>query len=686
MIKKKDIDLGSIVKQSILESKKDLGIIAEQENSKTNKKKFVYREFDPIRDIKLVDMNPGAWSLAGNPDANDIDAVLQNLVEAGEDPIQKIKSLFKNLNELMKVTKTSAGLTISKSAREFSSQQEKFSHAQIMRLLYTMFVESKPGVTGTWFESFIARAVGGYSTNRDDITIEDVRVGNNFLSLKVISSGTDITGSKFNLARGILSAEEAGGADSGIIYLVCVKDTNSFPMYFETFSFKINKNNFFKFVCRKPNPTADEIKAQAESILGRFIDALPDNLKTNPNFKKTLSENLILEGRPVTSIKIKQLTAAAENYATDKLGWNKQAGDLISHFFTKYFEDLVENVYSVSLNIKIGDKSLYEALSGTKETKALFPGFNELKKLMNPNDKPQQSFINDVLYSKIMQGYYNLSDNHNVWSFAETIEPDKNIRNLAVRVNNREVLSPEEYKIIDDHLKNNSSKYVNAWKTFVENEKVVSFFKFLDEFAYYAQKAQKEASSSANPEQPALAQPEIPSQPQTGLQNKTSSYIDLFFKYVKTNSETFKILSQSENSKQLEESKKDTGSRFEMSISLAKTLANTSEAELDDAYDTVYVDTKFLLKEGTQLENELKNDIFMKLFKDKHDLEQRYLQYFAYGELEGAKLLTSVVDDLKKDSTDFLQGLANKQPVQENKNNKHLTKQWAMDIFNKLIK
>lgn len=300
---KKELDLAQIMRDSIMKANKDLGFLKEQ----TEESESAFdQEFDAKEHMPSFKLSPKKWGTKGTREAKELDAAIKNLVPAGEkDGLKRFRAALENLNNALgtKFSETGEESFTTYSETEKSSLNKIVSGLMIKNALNSLITDLAASATGTSFEGFVARLAGGYTSNETDKPIEDlVDADGNFISLKTIIGTTPIGGSLPNLAQGIVTSP-----NNKVIYLVCVKDKESDPFKMRTYSFEINKNNFFKFVTKKQNPTVKDIEAVqakvfSELSIPEMSEYLTEVAKDAPALSKKELKTLVRDEAQMNSV------------------------------------------------------------------------------------------------------------------------------------------------------------------------------------------------------------------------------------------------------------------------------------------------------------------------------------------------------------------------------------------------
>ena len=258
---KKELDLAQIMRDSIMKANKDLGFLKEQ---KADSSAF-NEDFDLKKHMPSIELSPKKWGVVGTIEANQLDAVLKNIVPQGEqDGLARFKKALENLNKAVgtKFGKTGKTEFTTFEQGETANINEIVSGLMVKNLMHNLITNMPAGAAGSAFEGFVARLTGGYTSNESDKPIQDlVDANGNFISLKLVIAGTEIKGSLSGLAKGI-----ATSPNNKVIYLVCVKDRDNDPFKLTTYSFEVNEENFFKFATGVANPPAEEVSKIKQRI------------------------------------------------------------------------------------------------------------------------------------------------------------------------------------------------------------------------------------------------------------------------------------------------------------------------------------------------------------------------------------------------------------------------------------
>lgn len=258
----KVIDYDKIVRDSFLKAKKDLGLVQEVtvETPSPQSRKWgskVYTEYKHLDTmLRPLRSEAGVTGVANLEQIKKIISVINKVLGMREEVVAGVKT----------------GLT---TAEQQTAQNAKLStivsSLYLQRLLYSVLHEQQANVAGRMFEGLMAVLLLG-ETSGEHKPIEDIYIndGQDYISLKAITSSGGIDGSVANLAKSLASSP-----NKVVEYFIAVKDQAESATKINFFSFKITKESFFQFV----NP---ELKIFQEGS----VDLTSDGL----NFLKSILE------------------------------------------------------------------------------------------------------------------------------------------------------------------------------------------------------------------------------------------------------------------------------------------------------------------------------------------------------------------------------------------------------------
>jgi len=284
MIKKKDIDISSIVKQSLLEAKKDMGLLKEA-NADPAAIEKLESQFNIEDHTSFIKLLPKKWGMKGTVQANEIDAVIDSIVGNMPPGIVRFKECIKKMNSILGKTPGEQSFPVQGEAVN-ADLRSMFGALQLNHLLYSIIHAQDASVAGKMFEGLASRMFGGQAEGGNDI-IQDASYGNKLVSLKVIDpNASNIEGSKFNLAKGIATSN-----DGEVTYLVCEKDKKNDPFSFRSYTFTINKDNFFEFILHSKDKgiTDDDVRKAIGNLVSEGISTVSINETKEDNpFQKAI--------------------------------------------------------------------------------------------------------------------------------------------------------------------------------------------------------------------------------------------------------------------------------------------------------------------------------------------------------------------------------------------------------------
>jgi len=280
MFKKKDIDVTSIVKKAYISTKKEQGMIVEQG---AKKPQTAFNEpYNPEDDLGFMSVSPKQWGVKGTIQAAQLDKIIEAVL--GSVASQKIgttrfKASLTKLNSILGKAPSSFSMPTKKDSLESIeiNAQNLFSSLALNSLLHAVIANQDASVAGKMFEGLAARMLGGETIAGKAIQDIEMQDGK-YISLKLIDPNvTNIKGSVYNLAYGIANSQ-----DNSVGYIVCQKNKLDNPFSFKTFSFVINKYNYFNFMLKKEIITVEDIRGiNKSSKSSKFV---PPTYDTDENF------------------------------------------------------------------------------------------------------------------------------------------------------------------------------------------------------------------------------------------------------------------------------------------------------------------------------------------------------------------------------------------------------------------
>ena len=265
MINKKDIALEDILKSSVYKAKVSTGIINEEK--KEQERPFVYQPFDPEKHMPKIEIKSKAWETKGTPESENVDQLLSAIVTKGADGLETYKNTIGKLNSVLGIKVGEYGLPIYEEDEvQGATAQEIVSALKTKHIIYSIVFNQSPNVAGKMFEGLAARIVSGRASGITN-PIEDVYdEQDNFISLKLLDKTSDIKGSKYNLADGVVRAENK---NKKLSYLILLKSTKDDPFTVKTVSFEINRDNYFQLISNRLTKelTPEVIYSYAKSVI-----------------------------------------------------------------------------------------------------------------------------------------------------------------------------------------------------------------------------------------------------------------------------------------------------------------------------------------------------------------------------------------------------------------------------------
>jgi hypothetical protein len=289
---KKDLDIKSIIKNSVLRAQKDHGLLkeAEEQPAQPTNIKRQREPFDPEKHMPKIQISSKTWGQKGSLDAKELDRYIQPITQGSGD----FKAFLKNFNAALGITygnsKTPVYTFISK---DDMTLQKVVSSLVLRQLMASIVVKNSAKSAGDIWEGFFARVVEGSLPK--DSPIEDIKEpdeSGNLVSLKLIQRNGEVDFSTLNLAVGIARASDLRIFDTededsnldvdqvlgrGVKFIIGEKiETSDNVIAIKFYSFIVNRNNFFQVMLNNPTPPAAEVYQLIKDLTGIDVVAVLD--------------------------------------------------------------------------------------------------------------------------------------------------------------------------------------------------------------------------------------------------------------------------------------------------------------------------------------------------------------------------------------------------------------------------
>ncbi len=202
MIKKKELDIKSMVADGLNKAYKQHGLLNEKEETKS--------VYDTLPTIPLKSIELGK---KGSFDSEQLDYVFNAIsgLGASSRTLENVNQIIAGINKAIgfrekKLKGTDLGLGISEEDPSLDKIDvtKLASSIYLIKFLDLIVSQQRPQAAGYIFESFVARMIGG-SVVATGTPIQDVYDSQGkYVSIKVLSEDADgVKGSKIGLAKGI---------------------------------------------------------------------------------------------------------------------------------------------------------------------------------------------------------------------------------------------------------------------------------------------------------------------------------------------------------------------------------------------------------------------------------------------------------------------------------------------------
>jgi hypothetical protein len=629
MIKKKDIDLNSIVRTSMSETAKENGFISEQKKQ-TVQTKYKLEEFDPEKHMPKMEITPKQWGIKGTTESNELDGILKGIVPEGTKGLNRFKLALQNMNSVLGISPGYHGLPVTME-QKVNTGKEILSALKLKNLLHSIIHNQSPQAVGKIFEGLVARMIGGSGTNDDDSLIQDLTdEDGSYISLKVIDkTATKIKGSKYNLAKGIVDSQSGA-----VTYLVCLKDSNSDPFSFKTYSFKIDRHNYFNFIL------GTNKSLTAEQILKASNDVIAAG---------TLKEEKVKYDQ-------KTLRSAFQKYATDNLnvsltGDEKKDNISVNTAIQNHFKSLLDGIKELSreqLNLITQPQYLGDSLSNLNNA--------------IPDSVSGKNALKVEAFTDFIDKLENLK-NVSLEEKAKIFEDNKENIDLLNGTGKYQQLKQSD-KVRYEELKN---ALLNNRKNFYNRSFRDVYLKLLPMANFY-----NEIKKIFTQDIDADLQKDIEAGKQRAqqIQGEVSvqDAINQFFDKVR--------------SPQYMQKARDTQTQFIITSNIAEDIAIKTGADYVNDYPEVIVDSGLLFTSATENSKYFK-EVMQPVYEDMHYINYGINDYYTNDNPNGLTIAYDSTSELKV-AIDNLSKVQDSKNLEENVN-KPLTKSWSGVMLNELL-
>ena len=590
MFKKKDIDLHSLVQNDLFE---DRTMLSEEK----------YDATETIRKMPEISVKPRMWAKAGSPEATELDDVVKALNPTGGDGLSRYKSCISNLNKVLGTTTGVSGIPIQQD-EQISNVNQIFSGIQLKGVMGNIIFNQSPQTAGKIFEALVARMIGGSLPEEETGAIEDLKdASGNFISLKVVDRTTEIKGSKFNLAKGIVEA-----SNQKVNYLILLKDKRRNPFSFKTYSFSLSKDNYFQFLSNGEPLTLKKVQSMVSDIA-------VSKVKVSVNEAEEKESN------------INAYYDTFKKYGQEVLGVDTEDVGEIFNVVTKKFSEIMAK--SAPSTDNANEKRFYENF---------LKNFEPLM-LSNPTAKQP---INVKMFSGLVNDLNNI----------------KNIDDSAKK------------QIFGDSYQKD---YAQTLK------KLAPLSQFVNQIdsIYHKSRDRQSDDRAMNAAQAKIADMLAKSSSEQYASEKQAidAEINKFFALVQSGELGRK------------EGEKDT--QFKLPLAYALQFAKQTKSDYDESYPEVIIDGNVLFT-SAQNSAELLKAYVEPIYDNFNALDVNLKRYFVKNEPKGIKDAQTSTEKLKiaiEEHPGVKQDKAASDitAVQENINNKPLTKHWSDDILKDIL-
>lgn len=260
-MKDKGLDILELMRESISQANKQLGFTKPQ----LIKESVFEEEFDPNKHMPKFEVSKN-WGTSGTLEANQIDAIIAPLIDSkATNGLERYKEAVGKLNAIFGEAEKKEGELATAAQAQATDVTRIISSLQLKNIIHAIINNKDAQTAGKLYELLMARIAGGFTPAEITTNIADFVDGDgNFISLKTVKQATGIKGSKFNLATAIAKKGE-------VKFLVCVKDQEPNTFKMNSYSFSVNKENYFNFILgSEKNVNMDLALAEMDALNKRF--------------------------------------------------------------------------------------------------------------------------------------------------------------------------------------------------------------------------------------------------------------------------------------------------------------------------------------------------------------------------------------------------------------------------------
>lgn len=475
----KDLDVLELMRESLLKANKQLGFTKEQ----ILKESAFEEQFDPEKHMPKFEVSKN-WGTTGTVEANQIDAIIKNIIDVNQpDGLERYKQAIGRMNQIFGATEKKEGELETTAEEPNAKITEIISSLQIKNIIHAIINNKDPQTAGKLYEFLMARIAGGFTPGEANINIADFLDGEGkFISLKTLKSGSKsvIKGSKVNLATAVAKKGE-------VIFLVCLKDQEPDTFKLSSYSFAVNKDNYFNFILGdNQNVNLDAVLGEMNSLEKRLSEISKDvEIGRKERIGAKILRQLDLDGlrgkleqytKKRGNIKNFKIAQAQEQFDNAQEGSPEkaEAKQLLDAALQEYNDneanitDLKDEIASREAKAKSGDKesageNLNESLAQTQVISDIADNVQIAKDIfimLNPtaeikSDKDVRKYFSDKL--KPLESFLK-SDPKALKLFKNSValytkgreewDPDT-ISKAIVRASGSKLLSLDNLKILD---------------------------------------------------------------------------------------------------------------------------------------------------------------------------------------------------------------------------------------------
>jgi hypothetical protein len=631
---KKEIDILELMRESIIRANKELGFDKKTAITEQAADKTAFDEpFDAEKHMPKFQVSK-EWGLQGTTDANQIDAIIANIVDSSEqNGLARYKKTLAKMNDILgKSYATETSLPTEKKPQGQFNLNEIVSSMQLKSMIHAIIGTQDPKVAGKLYESLLARIGKGFQPSTETYSIEDFIDGQgNYISVKTIRSGSGITGSKTNLAIALAKKGE-------VYYLVNVKDSEENPFKVSAFSFKVTKGNFFYFITgKKDYKTAQEQMSLIKDRLNIVRKELGTAKQEREQELEKVSKALDAEEAPQKQ----QAEYLKEAYEAKVF----QRGDINQNVINAYKKvyPSEQNVTFETIKNKFNEilKSASDSISSDAQQKNFL---DNLLKLVAKTNNP--SVLSDSLYTVIpgsgsdkmfkeksfmlLQGAVEQMDSTPVEKMAHLLETDPKLSEKIKKLffkpeeikDNEQGTKEKQINDINAEISNNKSKY-----TEIVNKVRKNLSQFNNLYETLKQSTEQKIDKKTPTDKYDIA----------ASAKKSGEYAGSFEKDLESFWNEVEGVSLSETFAEMLNEEKSSGgaTQFEISIQNAKKLAGEdASANFDESYEPIVVAYEGL-KDSVSESALLFKKWAEPIYEGMHYLTQGINQYFIEDSISG---------------------------------------------------